>query len=44
MVDMIDYLFYSHNNVRRAYLEEDMFDKYYDEKINGKFSDILEWS
>lgn len=43
IVEMIDYLLYSDKNIRRAYLEEEVFDEYYDKDIDGKFSDILEW-
>lgn len=44
MVEMMDYLLYSDKKVHRAYMEEEVFDQYYDsDEINGKFSDILEW-
>ena len=44
MVEMIDYVLYSDKRVKRAYLEEDKFDQYYDsDVIDGKFSDVLEW-
>lgn len=43
IIEMIDYLLYSDKKTYRAYLKEDIFDKFYDDGINGKFSDILEW-
>lgn len=44
MVEMIDYILYADKRVKRAYLEEDKFDQYYDsDVIDGKFSDVLEW-
>ena len=44
MIDMIDYLLYADNRVKRAYMDEETFDSYYDaEFINGKFLDILKW-
>lgn len=45
IVDMIDYLLYGDNKVKRAYLSEEDFDKLYDSPyINGKFSEHLIWS
>ena len=44
MVDMFDYLLYGEDKMKRAYLEEEEFDKYYDtEFIEGKFIDLLTW-
>ena len=44
IIDMIDYLLYGNDNMKRAYFEEDEFDKYYDsDYIVGKFSDLLVW-
>jgi hypothetical protein len=43
IVDMIDYNFYCKAKVNRAYMEEHEFDKIYDNEIDGKFSDMLEW-
>lgn len=44
MIDMIDYLLYGDNKIKRAYMDEETFDSYYDaESIDGKFSDILKW-
>ena len=44
MIDMIDYLLYADNKIKRAYMDEETFDTYYDaESIDGKFSDVLKW-
>lgn len=44
MIDMIDYLLYSDKKMKRAYMDEETFDSYYDaEFIDGKFSDLLIW-
>lgn len=44
MIDMLDYLLYSEKTMDRAYMEEEVFDSYYDAPyIQGKFSEILEW-
>jgi hypothetical protein len=44
MIDMFDYLFYGENKMKRAYLSELEFDKYYDASdIEGHFSDKLSW-
>lgn len=44
IIDMIDYLLYGEIKMKRAYMEEDVFDSYLDaEYIEGKFSDILVW-
>jgi len=45
MVDMIDYLLYGESKMKRAYMPEDEFDKYYDaDFIEGKFTEILKWT
>ena len=45
MIDMFDYLLYGEKKMKRAYMEEDIFDRYYDaDFIDGKFTDILEWT
>lgn len=44
IIDMIDYLLYGEKKMKRAYMEEEEFDNYYDNNINGKFSDILKWN
>ena len=31
-------------NMNRAYMKEDTFDRYYNFEIDGKFSNILEWT
>jgi hypothetical protein len=43
MVDMIDYLLYGEGKMKRSYLEEEDFDKYYDSNIEGSFSEQLKW-
>jgi len=43
VIDIIDYLLYSEKQMKRAYLKEDEFDKYYDSEIEGFFSKKLEW-
>ena len=44
MIDMFDYLLYGEGKMKRAYIEEDIFDSYYDAPyIEGKFTDLLEW-
>lgn len=45
IVEMIDYLLYGESKMKRAYMSEDEFDKYYDAKfIEGKFTEILKWT
>lgn len=43
IIEMLDYLMYSNKNVKRAYMEESEFDLYYDDNINGKFTEKLKW-
>lgn len=44
ITDMINYLFYGEYNLKRAYMEEKVFDDFYDSQfINGKFGDHLTW-
>jgi len=44
IVDMIDYLLYGDNKVKRAYMDEETFDSYYDaEFIEGAFIEKLTW-
>ena len=46
MIDMIDYLLYGENKMKRAYMEEKDFDELYDQSyvMDGKFSEKLIWS
>lgn len=46
IISMTDYLLYGkYSDMGRAYLSEDDFDGFYDaEFIDGKFTDLLEWS
>lgn len=44
LVDLIDYQYYGSRKVKRACLDEDKFDVFYDNEINGKFTDELTWS
>ncbi len=43
MIDAVDYLLYGEKKMKRAYMEEVEFDKYYDIEIDGEFNDKLEW-
>jgi hypothetical protein len=44
MIDMFDYLLYGENKMKRAYMTEENFDKYYDsESIEGTFTEQLIW-
>lgn len=44
IIDMIDYLLYGENKIKRAYMEEEEFDQYYDaESIDGAFTEKLKW-
>lgn len=44
MFDLFEYLLYGKTSAKRAYMEEDVFDSYYDAPyIEGKFNDILQW-
>lgn len=44
MIDMMDYLLYGEVKMKRAYLEEVEFDKYYDDEfIDGTFNEKLKW-
>lgn len=44
MIDMFDYLLYSDKKMKRAYMSEEDFDKYYYPNIiNSKFSELLNW-
>ena len=44
MVDMIDYLLYGESKMKRAYMEEEEFDNFYDaEFIDGIFTEKLKW-
>jgi len=44
MVDVFDYMLYGEDKMKRAYMEEDEFDSYYDAPyIEGKFGDLLKW-
>lgn len=45
IIDLIDYLLYGEVRMKRAYMEEKVFDSYYDAKfIDGEFRLKLEWS
>ena len=43
MIGMLDYLMYGDDKVKRVYLEEVEFDKYYDSVINDSFTKIIKW-
>jgi hypothetical protein len=43
MIDMFDYMLYGENKMKRAYMEEQEFDKYYDSGVEGSFKDELKW-
>jgi len=43
IINLIDYLLYGEKKMKRAYMEEEEFDNYYDNEIIGKFSDKLKW-
>jgi len=44
MIDMFDYILYGENKMKRAYMEEQEFDTFYDAKyIGGKFTEHLIW-
>lgn len=44
IIDMNDYLLYGDNKVKRAYMDEEEFDQYYDaEFIEGSFVEKLTW-
>jgi len=42
MYEMISNIFYG-NNVERSYMKEDIFDNYFDNNVDGNFTDRLEW-
>jgi len=45
IIDMNDYLLYGDGKTKRAYMEEDTFDMFYDtEYIDGNFIDALKWT
>jgi len=45
IINMIDYLLYGDTKIRRAYMEEEEFDDYYDAQfIDGTFTDLLKWT
>jgi hypothetical protein len=44
MIDMLDYLLYGENKMKRAYMSEEEFDGYYDSHhIDGTFNEKLKW-
>ncbi len=43
ILEMIEYMIYNNKKIKRAYMREVKFDKYYDNYIDGVFKDILEW-
>lgn len=45
IMDMNEYLMYGDGKIKRAYMSEEDFDKFYDSPyINGKFTEHLIWS
>ena len=45
IVEMMDYLLYGEKKMKRAYMEEEEFDKFYDTPhIEGKFGEALSWT
>ena len=45
IIEMMDYLRYGEVKMKRAYLEEEEFDNFYDSPyINGKFEEHLIWT
>lgn len=45
IVDLIDYLLYGGKKMKRAYMQEETFDQYYDaDYIEGSFNEILKWT
>jgi hypothetical protein len=53
ITDLIDYQLYGEDSMKRAYIEEEEFDSYYNieadgrlinVEIDGKFSDKLKWN
>ena len=43
IMEMMDYLLYGEAKMKRAYMEEQEFDEYYDTPIDSKFSEKLSW-
>lgn len=43
ITDLINYNFYGSRGMLRAYLEEPIFDKYYEVTLNDKFENYLDW-
>ncbi|MFW5847313.1 MAG: hypothetical protein ACOCVF_00140 [bacterium] len=43
MYELITFIFYGYKNIPRAYMKEDVFDNYFDNGIDGNFSEKLEW-
>jgi hypothetical protein len=44
MVDLFDYMLYGEVKMKRAYMDEEEFDSYYDaEYIQGSFAEKLSW-
>lgn len=45
IIDMIDFYFYGSDKIKRAYLSDGEFEKYYDaEYIEGSFIEKLKWT
>lgn len=45
MVDMFSYILYGEDKMKRAYMNEEEFDLYYDAPyIEGGFNEILKWT
>lgn len=44
MIAMLEYKLYGDKKMKRAYMEEEVFDSYYDApSVEGKFGEILSW-
>jgi hypothetical protein len=44
MIEMFEYLLYGDKKMKRAYMEEEVFDEYYDaEYLDGEFGNALTW-
>jgi len=45
IIELMDYMLYGENKMKRAYIEEIVFDSYYDaEYIINNFGEILVWT
>ena len=44
IISMLEYKLYGERKIKRAYMEEEIFDSYWDAPyIDGKFGDLLIW-